>query len=83
MAPWPRAPVIPQLVDRKTFRDNRWVRHLSLTSCGVDDLVQAGFPTRDGKSRRSVTYPSVTFIQVHSSAKCANRSYHFKNLADN
>ncbi|GFW37519.1 hypothetical protein TNCV_861261 [Trichonephila clavipes] len=33
MAPWPRAPVIPQLVDRKTFRDNRWVRHLSLTSC--------------------------------------------------
>ncbi|GFV94605.1 hypothetical protein TNCV_3826721 [Trichonephila clavipes] len=24
MAPWPRAPVIPQLVDRKTFRDNRW-----------------------------------------------------------
>ncbi|GFW61395.1 hypothetical protein TNCV_4137121 [Trichonephila clavipes] len=32
MAPWPRAPVIPQLVDRKTFRDNRWVRHLSLTS---------------------------------------------------
>ncbi|GFX91303.1 uncharacterized protein TNCV_1247181 [Trichonephila clavipes] len=25
MAPWPRAPVIPQLVDRKTFRDNRWV----------------------------------------------------------
>ncbi|GFW85974.1 hypothetical protein TNCV_1967821 [Trichonephila clavipes] len=33
MAPWPCAPVIPQLVDRKTFRDNRWVRHLSLTSC--------------------------------------------------
>ncbi|GFU10978.1 DUF4817 domain-containing protein [Trichonephila clavipes] len=33
MAPWPRAPVIPQLVDRKTFRDNRWVRHLSLISC--------------------------------------------------
>ncbi|GFX64724.1 uncharacterized protein TNCV_4681991 [Trichonephila clavipes] len=33
MTPWPRAPVIPQLVDRKTFRDNRWVRHLSLTSC--------------------------------------------------
>ncbi|GFV37817.1 uncharacterized protein TNCV_4409761 [Trichonephila clavipes] len=32
MAPWPRAPVIPQLVDRKTFRVNRWVRHLSLTS---------------------------------------------------
>ncbi|GFU98720.1 hypothetical protein TNCV_5073121, partial [Trichonephila clavipes] len=32
MAPWPRAPVIPQLVDRKTFRDNRWVRHLSVTS---------------------------------------------------
>ncbi|GFY19484.1 hypothetical protein TNCV_4646581 [Trichonephila clavipes] len=26
MAPWPRAPVIPQLVDRKTFRDNRWAR---------------------------------------------------------
>ncbi|GFW88200.1 hypothetical protein TNCV_3500891 [Trichonephila clavipes] len=25
MAPWPHAPVIPQLVDRKTFRDNRWV----------------------------------------------------------
>ncbi|GFT40566.1 prostaglandin reductase 3, partial [Trichonephila clavipes] len=25
MAPWPRAPVIPQLVDRKTFRDNRWL----------------------------------------------------------
>ncbi|GFW45743.1 hypothetical protein TNCV_3246801 [Trichonephila clavipes] len=25
MAPWPRAPVIPQLVDRKTFRDNRWI----------------------------------------------------------
>ncbi|GFV25848.1 zonadhesin [Trichonephila clavipes] len=25
MAPWPRAPVIPQLVDRKTFRDNRWM----------------------------------------------------------
>ncbi|GFU88422.1 protein RER1 [Trichonephila clavipes] len=24
MAPWPRAPVIPQLVDHKTFRDNRW-----------------------------------------------------------
>ncbi|GFS93336.1 hypothetical protein TNCV_2697901 [Trichonephila clavipes] len=21
---WPRSPVIPQLVDRKTFRDNRW-----------------------------------------------------------
>ncbi|GFV75235.1 hypothetical protein TNCV_3190841 [Trichonephila clavipes] len=21
---WPHAPVIPQLVDRKTFRDNRW-----------------------------------------------------------
>ncbi|GFV47323.1 uncharacterized protein TNCV_4829791 [Trichonephila clavipes] len=35
MAPWPRAPVIPQLVDRKTFRDNRWVRHLSLTSCSA------------------------------------------------
>ncbi|GFX26948.1 hypothetical protein TNCV_1841201 [Trichonephila clavipes] len=33
MAPWPRAPVIPQLVDCKKFRDNRWVRHLSLTSC--------------------------------------------------
>ncbi|GFV82252.1 integrase catalytic domain-containing protein [Trichonephila clavipes] len=32
MAPWPRAPVIPQLVDCKNFRDNRWVRHLSLTS---------------------------------------------------
>ncbi|GFT82022.1 hypothetical protein TNCV_3909601 [Trichonephila clavipes] len=31
MAPWPRAPVIPQLVDCKKFRDNRWVRHLSLT----------------------------------------------------
>ncbi|GFX29644.1 hypothetical protein TNCV_4777161 [Trichonephila clavipes] len=27
MVPWPRAPVIPQLVDRKTFRDNRWVLH--------------------------------------------------------
>ncbi|GFU57657.1 transposable element Tcb2 transposase [Trichonephila clavipes] len=25
MAPWPRAPVIPQLVDCKKFRDNRWV----------------------------------------------------------
>ncbi|GFS51024.1 hypothetical protein TNCV_3277531 [Trichonephila clavipes] len=29
MAPWPRAPVIPQLVDRKTFRDNRWTKKLS------------------------------------------------------
>ncbi|GFT04727.1 uncharacterized protein TNCV_334721 [Trichonephila clavipes] len=38
MAPWPRAPVIPQLVDRKTFRDNRWVRHLSLTSCKFQSL---------------------------------------------
>ncbi|GFU75132.1 small conductance calcium-activated potassium channel protein [Trichonephila clavipes] len=27
MAPWPRAPVIPQLVDRKKFRDNRWLRN--------------------------------------------------------
>ncbi|GFW55498.1 hypothetical protein TNCV_118821 [Trichonephila clavipes] len=27
MAPWPRAPVIPQLVDRKTFRDNRWYKN--------------------------------------------------------
>ncbi|GFY29320.1 hypothetical protein TNCV_4724481 [Trichonephila clavipes] len=24
MAPWPCAPVIPQLVDCKNFRDNRW-----------------------------------------------------------
>ncbi|GFW31003.1 hypothetical protein TNCV_2941031 [Trichonephila clavipes] len=38
MAPWPRAPVIPQLVDRKTFRDNRWVRHLSLTSWYLENL---------------------------------------------
>ncbi|GFT14916.1 putative pol polyprotein [Trichonephila clavipes] len=42
MAPWPRAPVIPQLVDRKTFRDNRWVRHLSLTSCSRQYLVDTG-----------------------------------------
>ncbi|GFV62976.1 hypothetical protein TNCV_3177691 [Trichonephila clavipes] len=27
----------------------------------------------------SVTFPSVTFIQFHSPAKGANRSYHFKN----
>ncbi|GFV62455.1 hypothetical protein TNCV_630341 [Trichonephila clavipes] len=27
MAPWPRAPVIPQLVDCKKFRDNRWVKY--------------------------------------------------------
>ncbi|GFX11618.1 hypothetical protein TNCV_5141931 [Trichonephila clavipes] len=25
MAPWPRAPVIPHLVDCKNFRDNRWI----------------------------------------------------------
>ncbi|GFT19702.1 DUF4371 domain-containing protein [Trichonephila clavipes] len=31
MAPWPRAPVIPQLVDRKTFRDNRW---FTCRNCG-------------------------------------------------
>ncbi|GFT57760.1 hypothetical protein TNCV_1663291 [Trichonephila clavipes] len=34
MAPWPRAPVIPQLVDRKTFRDNRWVWSLDRTFLG-------------------------------------------------
>ncbi|GFX41826.1 DUF4817 domain-containing protein [Trichonephila clavipes] len=32
MAPWPRAPVIPQLVDRKTFRDNRWTRLVTAIS---------------------------------------------------
>ncbi|GFV40424.1 hypothetical protein TNCV_2535921 [Trichonephila clavipes] len=50
MAPWPRAPVIPQLVDRKTFRDNRWVRHLSLTSWTAttgSDTVQSGRPIFD------------------------------------
>ncbi|GFW79673.1 hypothetical protein TNCV_4360991 [Trichonephila clavipes] len=44
MAPWPRAPVIPQLVDRKTFRDNRWSYHAppkggvphSLRNAGVE-----------------------------------------------
>ncbi|GFX82971.1 transposon Ty3-G Gag-Pol polyprotein [Trichonephila clavipes] len=44
--------------------------------CGVfvaDDLVRAEFPTQDDKSQRSVRYPIVVFIQVHSSAKRANR----------
>ncbi|GFT89436.1 hypothetical protein TNCV_4387171 [Trichonephila clavipes] len=45
----------------------------------ADDLVRVGFLTRDEKSRRSVTHPSVKVIQVHSPAKRANRSYHFKN----
>ncbi|GFW38456.1 uncharacterized protein TNCV_1333091 [Trichonephila clavipes] len=44
MAPWPRAPVIPQLVDRKTFRDNRWVRHLSLTNWGTLNSREAASP---------------------------------------
>ncbi|GFW63528.1 hypothetical protein TNCV_401941 [Trichonephila clavipes] len=50
MAPWPRAPVIPQLVDRKIFRDNRWVKHLSLTSWTAtagSDVVQSVRPIFD------------------------------------
>ncbi|GFW33861.1 hypothetical protein TNCV_3589461 [Trichonephila clavipes] len=45
MAPWPRAPVIPQLVDRKTFRDNRWPKGASLLpwSARSPDL----FPTEN------------------------------------
>ncbi|GFX19285.1 hypothetical protein TNCV_3014241 [Trichonephila clavipes] len=39
MAPWPRAPVIPQLVDRKTFRDNRWVRHWSPAGKTIKPIV--------------------------------------------
>ncbi|GFX70505.1 hypothetical protein TNCV_4474391 [Trichonephila clavipes] len=34
----------------------------------TDDLIRARFPTKDEKSRMSVTNPSVMFIQVHSPA---------------
>ncbi|GFV74667.1 hypothetical protein TNCV_1178041 [Trichonephila clavipes] len=47
----------------------------------ADDLVRARFPTKDQKGRMSITNPSVTFIQVHSPAKRAYRSYDFKNLS--
>ncbi|GFV23873.1 hypothetical protein TNCV_272361 [Trichonephila clavipes] len=54
MAPWPRAPVIPQLVDRKTFRDNRWVRHLSLTP--ADETIKPILNRKMGiYSHRNVT----------------------------
>ncbi|GFW27583.1 acetyl-CoA carboxylase [Trichonephila clavipes] len=44
----------------------------------ADDLVQAGFPTRDEKSPKGVLHTrAVRFIQVYSPAKCANRSYPF------
>ncbi|GFT66367.1 hypothetical protein TNCV_3208161 [Trichonephila clavipes] len=38
----------------------------------ANNLVRARFPTKDEKSRMSVTKPSVTFIQVHSPAKRAS-----------
>ncbi|GFT99684.1 hypothetical protein TNCV_1140731 [Trichonephila clavipes] len=50
MAPWPRTLVIPQLVDRKTFRDNRWITYdplwkipcHSLCICAVNSPVSRG-----------------------------------------
>ncbi|GFT31317.1 hypothetical protein TNCV_607641 [Trichonephila clavipes] len=39
MAPWPRAPVILQLVDRKTFRDNRWNLGFNEMLCYARELA--------------------------------------------
>ncbi|GFS61691.1 hypothetical protein TNCV_4313221 [Trichonephila clavipes] len=50
MAPWPRAPVIPQLVDRKTFRDNRWSR---CRNCGGGDRGRVAIYRPFGELRRA------------------------------
>ncbi|GFT58971.1 hypothetical protein TNCV_185871 [Trichonephila clavipes] len=68
MAPWPRAPVIPQLVDRKTFRDNRWVRHLSLTSWRKGNEIQ------DENSVRVVLLNNISLYE-ESDSKSLNKEY--------
>ncbi|GFX24480.1 hypothetical protein TNCV_992951 [Trichonephila clavipes] len=53
--------------------------YLRLSVYVADDLIRPRFQTKDEKGRMRVTNPSVTFIRVHSPAKRAHRSHHFKN----
>ncbi|GFY25415.1 hypothetical protein TNCV_2485351 [Trichonephila clavipes] len=54
MAPWPRAPVIPQLVDCKNFRDNRWDGTLTVLKYRDEMVELCEVPFWEGLSSQSI-----------------------------
>ncbi|GFV32633.1 hypothetical protein TNCV_441251 [Trichonephila clavipes] len=82
MAPWPRAPVIPQLVDRKTFRDNRWVRHLSLTSCETKGTPSNSMLLLMPPDRSNIRSRPTKFIAANGCIFTPGISISFEHHAD-
>ncbi|GFX44896.1 DDE_3 domain-containing protein [Trichonephila clavipes] len=76
-----RANIVDECLQSEDFTRMDWPAY-SPDLNQIEHVVFVGFSRifdSRRKSRRSVTYLSVTFIQVQSPVKRASRSYHFNN----
>ncbi|GFW56725.1 hypothetical protein TNCV_4068051 [Trichonephila clavipes] len=82
MAPWPRAPVIPQLVDRKTFRDNRWMPRnpdrIKWSKPNVAEIIDVKEEHYSVKFLKNNTYSNKFLFDKEETYEIGNRNIVFK-----